>query len=74
MNVTPPEAFGYTPGGVTCLDTDVAWVVADQGKPTDPGKPLGIILHTTNGGESWVRQSAPTDIHFWKISFVGARR
>ena len=60
-NVSPPEVIGYTPGGVTCLDTDVAWVVADKGKLTDPAKPLGIILHTTNGGESWVQQPAPTD-------------
>ena len=74
VNTTPPELFGYTPGGVTCLDARVAWVVADQGNPLDPAKPLGMILHTTDGGESWVRQTAPTDIHYWKVSFVGARR
>jgi hypothetical protein len=49
-NVTPPELGGYMPGGVTCLDTSVAWVVADKGIPPDPTKPLGIILHTTDGG------------------------
>ena len=73
-NVTPPEVHGYTPGGVTCLGTREAWVVADKGVFTEEAKPLGIILHTTDGGETWVQQSAPTHVHYWKISFVGARR
>jgi photosystem II stability/assembly factor-like uncharacterized protein len=72
-NVTPPELGGFNSEGITCLDTRVAWVAA-QNERHYPGKPLGIILHTTNGGESWVQQSAPTDIEYWKISFVGARR
>ena len=72
-NVTPPELGGFAAEGVTCLDTRVAWVAA-QNERHFPGKPLGIILHTTDGGESWVQQSAPPDIEYWKISFVGARR
>jgi photosystem II stability/assembly factor-like uncharacterized protein len=72
-NVSPTELAGYTPGGVTCLDTRVAWVVAQKGVPPDPTKPLGIILHTVDG-EHWVQQSAPTQVRYWKVSFVGARR
>jgi photosystem II stability/assembly factor-like uncharacterized protein len=70
----PHELLRYVPGGVTCLDTRVAWVVAQQGRDIDPTKPLGIILHTTDGGETWVQQSAPTHVHYWKVSFAGARR
>jgi parallel beta-helix repeat protein len=73
-NVTPLEVHGYTPGGVTCLGTREAWVVADKGLLTAEAKPLGIIVHTTDGGETWVQQSAPTHVHYWKVSFVGARR
>lgn len=73
INITPPELAGYTPGGVTCLDTSVAWVVAQKGVYPDPTKPLGIILHTVDG-EHWVQQSAPTHIRYWKVSFAGARR
>ena len=32
------------------------------------------MYKTVDGGETWVQQDAPTDIHFWKISFAGARR
>jgi photosystem II stability/assembly factor-like uncharacterized protein len=60
------------PGGFTCLDTRVAWVVADQG--WGPTEARGIILHTTDGGQTWAKQTAPTDIYYWKISFAGARR
>jgi photosystem II stability/assembly factor-like uncharacterized protein len=72
-NVSPPELTGYTPGGITCQDTSVAWVVAQKGATSDPTKPLGIILHTADG-EQWVQQTAPTQIRYWKVSFVGARR
>ena len=70
---SPPEISGYNAEGITCLDTRVAWVVADAERPVQ-GKPLGVILHTTDGGETWVQQAAPTDVHYWKISFAGARR
>ncbi len=69
----PPELAGYTPGGVTCTDASVAWVVAQKGVSTAPDKPLGIILHTVDG-EHWVQQSAPTNIRYWKVTFAGARR
>ncbi len=71
--VSPSELGGYSVEGVTCLDTRVAWVAAQKVR-VEPGQPLGIILHTIDGGETWVQQSAPTDIEFWKISFAGARR
>jgi photosystem II stability/assembly factor-like uncharacterized protein len=72
-NVSPPELIGYTPGGITCMDKSVAWVVAQKGGAPDPTKPRGIILHTVDG-ENWVQQPAPAQIRYWKVSFVGARR
>ena len=72
-NVSPPELIGYTPGGITCMDNSVAWVVAQKGVPSDPTKPLGIILRTVDG-EHWVQLPAPTQVRYWKISFVGAQR
>lgn len=73
-DVTPPAQDGYVASGVTCLDTRVAWVVGSQQAEVDKNKPLGIILHTTDGGETWAQQSAPDDVFYWKISFAGARR
>jgi photosystem II stability/assembly factor-like uncharacterized protein len=72
LEVTPPELGSYMPEGITCLDARVAWVVA-KGLPgiTDD---LGVILHTTDGGKTWVKQSAPADVGCWKVSFAGARR
>ena len=73
-DVTPPELGGYTAEGVTCIDTRVAWVVGQQEGHIDTNKPLGVILHTTDGGETWMQQSAPDDVFYWKVSFAGARR
>lgn len=72
-DVSPPELTGYKPVGITCMDNSVAWVVAQKGGAPDPTKPRGIILHTVDG-ENWVQQTAPTQVMYWKVSFVGARR
>jgi photosystem II stability/assembly factor-like uncharacterized protein len=68
-----PKGLAHVTEGISCLDTRVAWVAALQEAP-DPTKPLGIILHTTDGGKTWVQQAAPTHVGYWKISFAGARR
>lgn len=72
-DVSPPELTGYSPGGITCMDNSVAWVVAKKCGRPDPTKPAAIILHTVDG-EHWVQQQAPAQIRYWKVSFVGARR
>ena len=72
-NVSPPLLFGYMPGGVTCMDAEEAWVVAQKGMPIDVKKPKGIILYK-NKDEDWVQQEAPIHVCYWKISFAGARR
>ncbi|HHY57014.1 MAG TPA: hypothetical protein GYA08_16430 [Chloroflexi bacterium] len=71
--VTPPGMFGYTPGGLSCVDNRTAWAVAPKGVPPDPSKPTAAIALTTDG-ETWTQAVAPADIRYWKISMVGARR
>ncbi len=73
FDVTPAALHGYMPGGVTCLNSSVAWVVGQQGPNPDPAKPSGVILRTLDG-QHWLQSAAPADIHFWKISMAGARR
>jgi hypothetical protein len=73
FDVTPPAMHGYTPGGVSCRDDHTAWVVAPKGYPLDPAQPRGLIFFTT-GGDAWTQAIAPTDIAYWKISMVGAKR
>jgi photosystem II stability/assembly factor-like uncharacterized protein len=69
-----PDGLNHATEGISCLDTGVAWVAALWQRRPVPDEPLGVILHTRDGGETWVQQDAPTDIHYWKISFAGARR
>jgi photosystem II stability/assembly factor-like uncharacterized protein len=69
----PAEAV-YSFEGVTCLDDRIAWVVGLQWIDRYPHKPSGVTLFTVDGGEHWVQGTGPTDIKYWKVSFVGARR
>jgi parallel beta-helix repeat protein len=69
----PTEAV-YSFEGVTCLDDRIAWVVGLQWIDRYPDLPIGVTLSTVDGGESWVQGTGPTDIRYWKVSFVGARR
>ena len=72
-HITPhKELGGLMTEGITCLDTSTAWVAA-EGIP-HLTEDLGRILHTTDGGKTWVKQPAPSDVQYWKISFAGARR
>lgn len=68
-------AFDYGYGGVTCVDDQTALVVGYRSRGADPSLPRGIILSTTDGGDSWTTHPIPADdIKLWKTSFVGARR
>jgi len=73
VNGTPPALHGYTPGGVTCVDSRAAWVVAPKGVLPDPTQPRAKIVYTTDG-QSWTEADAPADIRYWKISMLGERR
>ena len=54
--------------GVSALDRDTAWVVGGANHPPD----TGIILHTTDGGDTWGIQETPVNVTFRRASFVGS--
>ena len=68
-------AGGYAYEGLTCVDDQTVLAVGMKGASLDPSAPDGVIVSTTDGGQSWVKQRLPVDdVAFWKVSFVGARR
>lgn len=65
----------YIYEGVSAFDTDRAWIVGFRSPTAASSLPMGSILHTDDGGGSWVSQRLPADdVGLWKVSFVGARR
>jgi hypothetical protein len=68
-----PASTAFSYEGVTCLDERTVWAVGWNALHT-AGLPLGVIVVTVDGGEQWVQGSAPADIEYLKVSFVGARR
>ena len=70
-NFDPVSGYAYE--GLTCVDDQTALAVGQN--YTDPSLPMGVIVSTTDGGQSWVTHPLPVDdVTFWKVSFVGARR
>ena len=68
-------APGYVYGGLTCVDDQTALAVGSKGAYLPSELPMGVIVSTTDGGDSWVKHPLPVnDVGFWKVSFVGARR
>jgi photosystem II stability/assembly factor-like uncharacterized protein len=66
---------GYLYEGMTCADDQTVLVVGFAGPTTDPSLPRGLIVSTTDAGQSWRQHSGPLDnVSLWKASFVGARR
>ncbi len=65
----------YVYEGVSAFDSDRAWIVGFRAPKASSDLPRGSILHTDDGGLSWVSQRLPVDdVDLWKVSFVGARR
>jgi hypothetical protein len=69
-----PASIAYSYEGVSCLDDRIAWVVGLQFIDKYPDLPLGVIVYTVDGGDTWVQGTGPANIKYWKVSFVGARR
>jgi photosystem II stability/assembly factor-like uncharacterized protein len=66
-------ASDYVYEGLTCVDDQTALAVGQNF--TVSSLPMGVIVSTTDGGQSWVTHPLPVDdVTFWKVSFVGARR
>lgn len=65
----------YVYEGVSAIDKQHAWIGGYRGMSSPSELPRGSILHTSDGGNTWVYQTLPVnDVDIWKLSFVGARR
>ena len=69
MKIPATVGDGYHLICVSALNMNTLWVtgVSFVGQP-----PLGEILHTNNGGETWEKQTMPCDSMLRRISFVGS--
>jgi photosystem II stability/assembly factor-like uncharacterized protein len=57
------NASSYLLMGVSAIDDNTAWVVGVS-------QLGGVILHTTNGGNTWQPQTPPVNPNFWGVSFA----
>ncbi len=74
-DVMDPMQNNYHFEGVTCFNENNLWVVGFKAFGAAERLPLGVILHTRDGGKTWTSQKVPTsDVNLWKVSFAGAFR
>ena len=53
---------------ISAVDGQTAWAVT-QPDPRYPSAP-GHVLHTADGGQTWIAQTTPVAPGFWGVSFV----
>lgn len=59
------------------ISKDVGWVVGGKGGSTRP-EIIPVVLHTTDGGQTWINQLEGMDAQFpkgewgWKVQFIDA--
>ncbi|MCF8267463.1 MAG: FG-GAP-like repeat-containing protein, partial [Ignavibacteriales bacterium] len=58
-----PTDFNFLFSDVKFISADTGWVVGEFGK----------ILHTTDGGDSWVDQLSGTDFHLRSVDFTSSK-
>lgn len=63
----PTGVEGFFMLRISATSYSTAWVSGYSGF----GQPEGVLLHTTDGGTSWVRQDDGTIPGLWDIGFVG---
>lgn len=74
-NISPtyediPGIEGYELLGITTKDGQSIWIAS-----TFFGNPDGKIIHTGDGGATWVEQDTPlSGVNFDRISFAGANK
>lgn len=65
---TPPQGTeGFFMLRISALDQNTAWVTGRSGY----GNPLGVIIHTTDGGSTWTRLDDGNLPGLWDVSFEG---
>jgi photosystem II stability/assembly factor-like uncharacterized protein len=62
----PPGTTGDWVLRISAIDDRSAWAVTRPPYGSSPGH----ILHTSDGGQTWVAQTTPVDPSFWGVSFV----
>ncbi len=62
----PQSAKGHFLLRISAVDGNTAWVVGRS----SAGLPSGVILHTTDGGNTWTRQDDGTLPAVWDVGFV----
>jgi photosystem II stability/assembly factor-like uncharacterized protein len=53
---------------ISAIDGQIAWAVTSP-DPRDTSAP-GHVLHTADGGQTWIAQTTPVSPGFWGVSFV----
>ncbi len=69
--IKQPDIAGALPAmymGVSALDENTVWITTVS--MTDKGQ----ILHTRDGGETWVIQDIPYEVSLRRITFAGGKR
>jgi photosystem II stability/assembly factor-like uncharacterized protein len=61
----PPEFGSYYMLRVSAIDAQTAWVVGP-----DASLPVGVVLHTEDGGNTWLEQSTPVTTTWSGVSFA----
>ena len=61
----PPGTTGDYILRISAVDGQTAWSVT-QPVPPNPGH----VLHTADGGQTWIAQTTPVSPAFWGVSFV----
>jgi hypothetical protein len=60
---------------VSCFNENNLCVVGFKAVGAAESLPLGVILHTRDGGKAWTSRKMPAnDVNLWKVSFAGAFR
>jgi photosystem II stability/assembly factor-like uncharacterized protein len=62
----PPGVEGYYLIRISAIDAQTAWVIG----PAMSFPPDGVVLHTEDGGNTWVEQSTPVTTTWSGVSFA----
>ncbi len=63
----PSGTEGFFMLRISALDSSTAWVTGRSGY----GTPEGVLIHTTDGGNTWTRQDDGSYPGLWGVSFDG---
>lgn len=67
IQTVPTEVDGYFFFRICALDVNTAWATG----ASPAGSPEGVIIHTSNGGNTWTRQDDGSFTELWGVSFEG---